>query len=74
MSDLRKVKAIGMRSLNWSDRLSKNCTDIMYSIAMNDVKSALSKIREARKSLDSLEACVKKISMLPNDEDHRNGR
>ena len=74
MSDLRKVKAIGMRSLNWSDRLSKNCTDIMYSIAMNDVKNTLSRIRTTRKSLDALEACVKKISMLPDDEDHRSGQ
>jgi hypothetical protein len=60
MEDLRTVKASAMRPLNWSARLSKECTDIMFSMAVNDVESVLSRIRSARKALDALETEVKK--------------
>lgn len=63
MEDLRTIKVIGVRSLCWSDRLLKSCADVMFSIAMNDVKEVLNKIKAARKSLDSLETGVKKIAL-----------
>lgn len=59
MKDLRKVEAEEIWPLNWSARLSKDCTDIMFFIAVNDVKSILCRIEQARRSLDTLEAHVK---------------
>ena len=49
----------GMWPLNWASRLSKETSDLMFSLAVNDRESVEARIRVCRELLDELEkACL----------------
>ena len=49
----------GMWPLNWASRLSKEATDLIFSLAVNDRESVEARIRVCRELLDELEkACL----------------